>query len=570
MHVLRFHLHFKTTVSMTCFTMIVDSSALSPGKDTRRSSWQCGCRTQSYLLSYSPGLYRDTPPMPLASRMQESCVARSGSRFNAADTSMCLHKRVEQAEHDDDDGKSGNVDYKASTSSTVYYRQEPFHVFRERVARLCEREFDNATVTIERMKGGTYNRVTAITVDPLPPRTLSLPWFRSFFLSDKAQAETQRPKRYILRTLRKEQADDDWGMAYDAPTLTFARRILGPIVPEIIRLDVSSTNVLSRPYTIQERLPGHNLNRIWERLTMAQKECALRIIVDLTKVLHTIKNSASGVIAHTDFVNSPNEVDICMHSFKVGNNKTPARVGPRISLARTQTTLEFMLEQARRWENLDEHYWSHYRDAPNKHRWGQFIIIAQALHIMGYIGDNDQFYFCHLDLYARNILVEVEDEETLKLTGVLDWDTEFAHFCPKFVAYRAPIWLWLDEGLDQWDEMNAATEPTDPELIRLKKLWEELASDEWKRYAYMPEYMIARRLFTRLKGGICRVGDGEEAQSIIDDWQKLHYDERLVTIEILNSGSQSESDMNVDSDHDVLEAELRRKVSSDGCETRML
>jgi hypothetical protein len=83
--------------------------------------------------------------------------------------------------------------------------------------------------------------------------------------------------------------------------------------------------------------------------------------------------------------------------------------------------------------------------------------------------------------------------------------------------------------------MLAATEPTDPELRRLKQLWEELASEEWKRYAYMPEYMIARRIFTKLRDGICRVGEAHEAQRTIDDWQKLHYDERLVHIEASTS-----------------------------------
>jgi hypothetical protein len=117
--------------------------------------------------------------------------------------------------------------------------------------------------------------------------------------------------------------------------------------------------------------------------------------------------------------------------------------------------------------------------------------------------------------------------------------------------------------------MNAAMQPNDPELIRLKNLWEELASGEWKRYAYTPEYMMARRLFTRLRDGICRVGDGEDAQGIADDWQQLHYDERLVTVERFDTGSQSGSDMDVDSDDEGIEAQLRREVSSDGCEIRM-
>jgi hypothetical protein len=501
-------------------------------------------------------------------------MAPSTSRFTAADVGKFLEEKASKAEHEDEgesESESDNAnDYKASNTSTVYYRQEPFHIFKESVAKLCSREFDNATITIEHMRGGTYNRITAIVVDHLPPRTLSMPWFCSFFSSHEDQAEAQQQKRYILRTLRREQSADDWGMGYDAPTLTFARRIFGSVVPEIVRVNFRSENILKRPYTIQERLPGQNLNRIWRSLTMAQKECALRIIVDLTKELHEIKNSAAGVIAHTDFTNSTSRVDICMHTFKVGHSDIPASVGPRISLAKPQTTLEFMLEQARRWERLDEYHWSNYQHAPNKHRWGHFMIIAQSLHDMGFITDDDQFYFCHLDLYARNILVEIEDDETLNLTGVLDWDAEFAHFCPKFVAYRTPFWLWLDEGLDEWHEMNAAMQPTDPELIRLKNLWEELASEEWKRYAYTPEYMIARRLFTRLRDGICRVGDGEDAQGIVDDWQQLHYDERLVTVERFDTGSQSGSDMDMDSDDEGIEAQLRREVSSDGCEIRML
>lgn len=80
--------------------------------------------------------------------------------------------------------------------------------------------------------------------------------------------------------------------------------------------------------------------------------------------------------------------------------------------------------------------------------------------------------------------------------------------------------------------MLATTEPTDPGLLRMKALWERLAGDEWKRYAFTPEYMIARRLFTRLRDGICRVGDDDDATSIVDDWQKLHYDERLVTTDM--------------------------------------
>jgi len=147
---------------------------------------------------------------------------------------------------------------------------------------------------------------------------------------------------------------------------------------------------------------------------------------------------------------------------------------------------------------------------------------------MGFIPDSDRFYFCHLDLYPRNMLVEIEDDSSLPLTGLLDWDAQFAYFCPKFVAYRAPSWLWVSGG-HEYNEMIAADEPKDAEYRRLKSLWEKAASTEWKRYAYEPEYMIARRMFALLRDGIRRDGDKEEARSIVDGWQELYPDQRLAT-----------------------------------------
>ena len=95
-----------------------------------------------------------------------------------------------------------------------------------------------------------------------------------------------------------------------------------------------------------------------------------------------------------------------------------------------------MLEQANQWET-----WNARLGIPNKHVWHQLKIIVQSLHDMGLIPDTDKFYFCYLDLYLRNMLVQFGLDPELKITGVIDWDARLAHFCPKFVAYRAPFWL---------------------------------------------------------------------------------------------------------------------------------
>lgn len=140
------------------------------------------------------------------------------------------------------------------------------------------------------------------------------------------------------------------------------------------------------------------------------------------------------------------------------------------------------------------------------------------------------------------MLVELPDDSTLKLTGVLDWDAAYAHFCPKFVAYRAPFWMWIDDDADEWDETLATADPTDVHGWRLKRLFMQLASDGWKRYAFAPEYVLARRIFERLKVGTKGNGAITEPQSIVGEWQKIHFDpmiedmDDLVDYEVLAAG----------------------------------
>jgi hypothetical protein len=443
------------------------------------------------------------------------------TKICASDIRKYLAAKAQTVEHNDDEHDSDS--FGTLTNSTIHYDQEPFDEFRRKVARLCAQEFNHSTIRLERLRGGTYNRITAITIVSLPPKTWTLLWLQSFLATQDEYVAAKKPQLYVLRTSRSEQSDDAWGMAYDAPTLRFARSIFGSVVPRIIRVDVDSDNPLRRPYTIQERLRGQSLALIWRSLTIAQKECALRIILDLTKKLHTITSPAAGVIAPHFIHDISNPTNLQLHTLRVGHIDMPPSIGPYFNPAILQTTVECLRDLAHRWQKVAIH--DYHFSAP---WWHRFNIIAQALYDKGFIPDTDMFHFCHLDLYPRNMLVEVVDSATLKLTGVLDWDAEFAHFCPAFVAYRAPFWLWLEEGDDEWDEMIATTTPKIPDLLRLKNLWEELAGEKWMRYAYTQEYMIARRLFARLRDGICTAKDAEEAKALVEEWQEMHWDERLV------------------------------------------
>ncbi|KAI4622762.1 uncharacterized protein J4E87_006329 [Alternaria ethzedia] len=295
-----------------------------------------------------------------------------------------------------------------------------------------------------------------------------------------------------------------------------------------------------RTYTIQHRLPGQNLNKIWLGFSIKQKISTMHIVVRVMKRLHKIQGPKAGIIARLRvLLLSRGEVipEIC--AFRTSRGPVSAFAGPVDRPAEAMTTRKFLLHQSRRWQRLEQD-----QEDRDEVIWDCFDIITKSLHNMGFIPDTDRFYFCHLDLYPRNMLVEIEDDSSLSLTGLLDWDAQFAYFCPKFVAYRAPFWLWISGG-HEYDEMIAADEPKDADYRRLKSSWEEAVSVEWKRYAYEPEYMIARRMFALLRDGIRRDGDKEEARSIVDAWQKLHYDQRLATAYARDESDDTDASMDI-------------------------
>lgn len=220
----------------------------------------------------------------------------------------------------------------------------------------------------------------------------------------------------------------------------------------------------------------------------------------------------AGLIAAANrLIHAPGRVALEVHTFITNHGSAPVSARAANSPAVSKTTHQFLLDQSRRWQPPEGNSVD-----SSESIWDFFDIITQPLYDMDFISDDEKFYFCHLDLYPRNLLVEVEHDSSLSLTGVLDWDAQFAHFCPKFVAYRAPFLLWVSSG-HEYNEMIAADQPKDADYRQLRSLWEEAASTEWMHYAYAPEYKIARRMFALLRDGIRHDGGKLETKSMVDE-----------------------------------------------------
>lgn len=157
------------------------------------------------------------------------------------------------------------------------------------------------------------------------------------------------------------------------------------------------------------------------------------------------------------------------------------------------------------------------------HQMQRLAEVASAMDRLGVFGDNENC-LAHLDLAPRNIMVQVDTDESIQVTAVLDWDS--AVFAPKLVSCRPPWWLWQDEkydGIDPMeDETNADDEPEDPELLEIKNLFEDTVGDDWYRCAYQTQYRLARRLFKVATHGKCTNEMWHEIENVIAEWAAFY------------------------------------------------
>lgn len=129
------------------------------------------------------------------------------------------------------------------------------------------------------------------------------------------------------------------------------------------------------------------------------------------------------------------------------------------------------------------------------------------------------------------------------VTGVIDWDT--AIIAPEFVAYRAPFWLWTPVDMasaDEDDESVANVELATDEDRILKQVFLDNASDKYKLFAFAPEAMLARRMFSILQKGMPGTWNYDEAKAVVKEWDKLHPEDNVRFRLDWQSDSESDSD----------------------------
>lgn len=142
---------------------------------------------------------------------------------------------------------------------------------------------------------------------------------------------------------------------------------------------------------------------------------------------------------------------------------------------------------------------------------------------------SDPNCLCHIDLHPRDIMVEIQSDDSLNATAILDWDK--AVFAPNFVNCEPLGWLWgysVDEYVDEDDlipwpyEVEGASGfPGTAEQQELKRVFEVYAGPEYASLAYNEHSRLSRGLFRIATLGLEASHHWKAAKRILREWDVL-------------------------------------------------
>ena len=388
-------------------------------------------------------------------------------------------------------GSSGSSRSGVSDTSTLVYSHEPYEAYQSKVLQLCHDLWPTLyqQYSLERMKGGSYNRIIGIDgfgTDPLD-RT-----------------------RMILRVPRWEEDRIDREVA----TLHFLRQRAKIPVPKVIAFDTTSNNKLNSSYMIQNRITGINLRSAYPDLSHQQK-CSLaaqwgRLLLDL----HSVSSPVAGLIESSDEFTYDKDFKVVQFDMSEINSAGPDVNCLPADVPGSDTILGTLEIRFDRWKayalRLDKD------DLLRSDLMDNLTTVAREMNDIGYF-DNNRNVLCHLDLEPRNVIISLEPE--VSISGILDWDS--AVFAPIFMTCAPPFWLWGWDDEEDEDEKKANDRPPTFELQEIKKTFEDVVGPKILKYTYGPQYRLARKLFQFAISGINSSESFRESFELIEEWAEL-------------------------------------------------
>jgi len=213
-------------------------------------------------------------------------------------------EEVETLQQDEDDAEadSDDADDSVSVCATIRYGQEPFKTFQQKISELAGKVFHKkqSDIIIEQMKGGCNNRVFGVTISP-KLKKFTLKWLKSC-LCPRPRNVTTESETYVVRVPRVEVIGDNAArsmredMKQEAAILETVKSRLSLPTPQVVHYDLTTDNIFERPYMIQKRLPGKNLqNQLWNELNTEQKKSVMKQVANLPSIIASVQGPAGSI-----------------------------------------------------------------------------------------------------------------------------------------------------------------------------------------------------------------------------------------------------------------------------------
>ncbi|TGO84861.1 hypothetical protein BPOR_0457g00060 [Botrytis porri] len=308
--------------------------------------------------------------------------------------------------HEDIISNNSSINNRFLTQSSTYmYEQEPFDTYRCKVNQLCIDIGLGEPSTIERMDGGSYNRVIGLS-------------FRS---------ESGIQQR-ILRIPR--EWDAKWSKQTDiqnqAEIIMWLQRFEFLHVPKVLAIDTTTANPLKSPYVLQERIQGIPPDELFfeipQQLPMSKRLEVVKTIAEFIVKLESTTLDKPGKLVGTHAV--------------LWTSTSIASSTPRIEFAGFSPSF---MESAPPLEK---------QDLPS--------LLSNMIKAHQTIRTQDDAQWEMLqDLEPRHIFVEKFESEKWEVSGVIDWDD--VKSMPLVLTRSPRSWLWFYE--ERFEYCNNFTFP---------------------------------------------------------------------------------------------------------------
>lgn len=303
-----------------------------------------------------------------------------------------------------------------STTSTQFYSHEPFETFIIKAQTLCE-SIGLGEPVIERMQGGSFNRVAKLT------------------LSSGDQ--------YVLRVPRNGDKDSEKTAQNVKDQIAINSYVAAHLpVPDILSYDTTVNNAIESPYTIQRFAAGQCLEDVLDGdLTTDERFQIASSLADILVRIEKLSFPTPGRL-----VTAPGIPNRC-HDF--------SRISTNIAIA------PFMIDEGEVQKStlcpavgdfigaiLDMWYEaSKIDDIPLLPKWTRLREVKEEMKAYGLL-TCEQPVLWHWDFAPRNIIVDRTADNKWGVTAVLDWDGLLC--VPRVLTRDPPFWIWqIRNKLDQ-------------------------------------------------------------------------------------------------------------------------